>query len=186
VINAVESVDPRRFNQEAAYVAALAQALDGTAYRGTDASIVFRSTVYDDRGRNSAERRFGADFAIVARIASPDDFIEKVILVQAKRGEIEDLSRSQLDELKTQIRRMRQLVMAPKVMEIPESSGIRTPRMISGNQIHDDNAYRPMSLANYIVARVLTTLDGDTRPDFVASVEDSTLAKVVTIAKLLD
>ena len=61
VRNAIGRVAPERFSQEANYTAALASQLEGTAYVGEHGSVVFKSTVFDDRGPSSAEHQFGAD-----------------------------------------------------------------------------------------------------------------------------
>jgi hypothetical protein len=42
-------VEPARYRQEANYTAALVNRLEGTAYQGEHGSVVFHSTVFDDR-----------------------------------------------------------------------------------------------------------------------------------------
>ena len=44
--------------------------------------------------------------------------------------------------------------------------------------------YKSYELNDYFVRRILTTFDGDTRPDFVDAVQDSRLVKLELIAKL--
>lgn len=184
IANAIESVAPERYRQEPPYVAALAKAMEGTAYQGSDGSVVFSSTVIDDRGRNSAEHRFGADLAITAEISSPTDRIRKAIFIQAKLGNIQDLRREDHDFLKRQIEKMQQTTRSPKVMEILDSGGERIPRMISGRKIVAGEAFRPIALPAYFTARVLTTLDGDTSEEFVDAVQDSSLTQIRTKAIL--
>ena len=184
VRNVVESIEPARYRQEANYTSALVSRLDGTAYEGKHGIVVFRSTVFDDRGRGSAESRFGADHAITATISDGTITIRKAILVQAKLGHLKEMNESEADLLKLQIGKMKHLVVAPKVMEIPEYSGRRFPAMISGNNILDGRPYTPMGLPEYFAARVTTTLDGCTNPKIVEAVQESSLSRVDVAAKL--
>ena len=184
VRNAIDAVAPSRYHQEANYIAALVNRLEGAAYQGPYGSVRFRATVFDDRAQNSAEHRLGADFAIIATIADSHRTIEKVILVQAKLGIVEDMGQREAAFLREQIQKMRQLVDAPKVMEIPEADDRRYPQMVSGNKILSDAPYRPMSLENYFVARVTTTLDGCTNPRVVAMAEDSSLPQLHVDARI--
>ena len=186
VRQAIAGVDPARFSQEANYTAALLGRLDGPAYAGVHGSVVFRSTVFNDRGTNSAEKRFGADHAITATISDGRQTINKVILVQAKLGTLERMGRKERDFLKEQIEKMHGLVPFPKVMQISETQSPlrRSPQMVSGNKVLEDLPYRPMDLEDYFVARILTTLDGCTDPNIVASVQDSSLSRVQVSAKL--
>jgi hypothetical protein len=184
VRNAIEGLDPARYNQEANYTAALASRLEGPAYEGEHGIVLFQATVFDDRGRASAEHRFGADHAITAMISDGTTTIQKAILVQAKLGHLTDLSSTQTEFLNKQIVKMKQLVNAPKVMEIPEHSGHRYPAMISGNKILAGQPYTPMDLPAYFAARVTTTLDGCTDPQVVEAVNDSSLSRVRVTAKL--
>jgi hypothetical protein len=157
--------------------------LQGVAYDGPGASVVFESTIFDDRGRGSAESRFGADLAITATISDGKTTIRKAILVQAKLGHLDELSRSQIELLKEQIGKMKRLVDAPKVMEIPEEAGIRYPRIISGNRVFHGEPYLPVDLPEYFTNRVTTTLDGCTDHRIVEAVQDSSLPRVHIIAK---
>jgi hypothetical protein len=186
VSRAIRRVAPERFSQEANYTAALASQLQGTAYEGEHGTVVFKSTVFDDRGRSSAEHQFGADFAITASISDGRNAVYKAILTQAKLGRIDQLSPGALTELNEQIRRMKRLVGAPKVMEIPEHAGQRFPSMISGNRILAGEPYTSTSLADYFVTRVTTTLDGATDPRTVDAVQESNLARAYLIAKLAE
>jgi hypothetical protein len=183
VRHAIESVDPRRYNQEGAYVPALVRQLEGTAYEGRHGSVVFQGTVYDDRGRNSAERRLGADLAITAIVSSGERTIRKVILVQAKLGELEDLNNREFTRLNEQIEKMKRLVGAPKVMQIPESSNRRHPQIVSGNKVLSGGTYRPTDLEEYFVARVMTTLDGCTDQQIVEVAQSSSFANLHFFAR---
>ncbi len=184
VRNAVEAVEPARYRQEANYTAALVSQLDGTVYEGEHGIVVFRSTVFDDRGPGSAESRFGADHAITATVSDGTTTIRKATLVQAKLGRLDEMSARETDFLKSQLSKMKHLVHAPKVMEIPEHSGRRFPAMISGNNVLSDQPYTPMDLPNYFAARVTTTLDGCTNRKVVEAVQDSSLSRIEVTAKL--
>jgi hypothetical protein len=48
----------------------------------------------------------------------------------------------------------------------------------------DDLPTVPVSLPDYFVRRVLTTLDGDTRPEFVNGVHEISLRQLRVIAEL--
>jgi hypothetical protein len=184
VRRAIEGVEPNRYRQEANYTAALVNRLEGTAYQGEHGSVVFHSTVFDDRGPNSAESRLGADHAITATISDGRSTVQKIILVQAKLGHLTDMDTSESDFLKEQLRKMKHLVEAPKVMEIPEFSGGRYPQIVSGNNFLDDQLYTPMDLPDYFVARVTTTLDGCTDPEVISTVQDSSLTRLHVDARL--
>lgn len=175
---------PERYKQEPNYTAALLARLDGVAYSGKYGKVVFTATVFNDRGPNSAEKKYGADHAITAIVTDGQTTITKAILVQAKLGCIDDLARKEKESLRKQIKKMKGVVPAPKVMEIPISDGKRYPAVISGNRILEGNGYRPMQLPEYFVARIITTLDGCTDPGVVAAVKDSSLSKLNVHARI--
>lgn len=184
VRNAIKAVEPSRFRQEANYTAALVSQLEGAAYEGEHGMVIFRSTVFDDRGPGSAEHRFGADHAITATVSDGTTTIRKAILVQAKLGHLDEMSPAETEFLRTQLSKMKYLVAAPKVMEIPEHSGRRFPAMISGNNVLAGLPYTAMDLPDYFAARVTTTLDGCTDPETVEAVQDSSLSRIDVTAKL--
>lgn len=184
VQSAINAISPERYKQEANYTAALLARLDGIAYDGTHGTVVFAATVLDDRGPKSAESRYGADHAITATISDGQIAITKVILVQAKLGRICDLQKKEKEFLNSQIKKMKEIVLSPKVMEIPTSEGNRYPAMISGRRILENKEYRPMPLPEYFVSRITTTLDGCTDPEVVAAVTDSSLSKLDVRAKI--
>jgi hypothetical protein len=184
VQRAVDGLDAARYRQEPNYTAALLGRLEGAAYHGPHGDVIFANTVFDDRGPNSAEKLFGADHAITATISDGQTTVHKAILVQAKLGSIESLSRTERAALEEQISKMKRVVPAPKVMEIPEIGGRRFPAIISGNRIIDGEEYVPMQLADYFVARITTTLDGCTNPLIVARVKDSSLNQLRIYAQI--
>jgi hypothetical protein len=187
VENAVASIDPRRFNQEGAYIAALARQLEGIAYKGSDGTIEFQSTVVDDRGPNAAEKWSGADLAITAEISDRSVRVRKAILLQAKSGDLANLRGKEAERLREQIGRMRRLTRSPKIMDLPRygtgDSTRAAPGIYSGRAYEARGRPRRYRLGDYIIQRVLTTLDGDTRPHFVDGVEESRLSKLKVIAR---
>jgi hypothetical protein len=178
VASRVAAVDPRRFRQEPPYCSALAQSLTGIAYEGSEGFVRFDATSIDDRGRNSAESFSGADLAITAAISNSVDRIDKAILIQAKLGSVEEMNPTRLAELKDQVRKMKKLTPSPKVMEIIEIGKLREPRILSGTNLLNDHSYVSEAIGDYMVRRVLTTLDRNTKPGFVAAVQDSSLAQL--------
>ena len=184
VRRAVMSVNPQRFRQEPAYTAALIHALEGDAYNERDGLVSLRSTNIDSIGPGAAEGWSGADFAITATIRDARRSIDKAILVQAKLDDLDDLTSAEHARLVGQVRDMRELTRSPKVMVVPLVNGIREPRMHSGNRIFEGARPRGQSLADYVVARITPTLDGDTRPKFVEAVQEGTLAKLRVHAEM--
>jgi hypothetical protein len=178
VQRAIEGLDSTRYQQEPAYTAALLGRLDGTAYTGSDGSIILRATNVNSIARNSAESWSGADLAITAHIEQANRELQKAILAQCKLGSLEELSPSELERLKGQIQDMRSLTRSPKVILFREKGHYREPIVASGVLISAGRATKPLPLADYLIRRVLTTLDGDTRPHFVAAVQDSSLKQL--------
>lgn len=177
-------MNPGRFEQEPAFTAALLGRLAGMVYEGPDGSVVFETTNVNSGGPGAAERWSGADLAITAKIRQGSLAVDKAILAQAKRGSSDDLSPSERDRLVEQIRRMRRITRSPKVVLFPEFDGRRWPEVLSGVRLMDDLPTVPVSLPDYFVRRVLTTLDGDTRPQFVNGVQQSSLRQLRVIAEL--
>jgi len=184
VQRAIEAVSPERFQQEPAYTAALLSRLEGVAYEGTDGSVVFRTTNVNSIGPGSAERWSGADFAITADISRGDLRVTKAILAQAKLGEPVDLAAAERGRLVAQIQDMKRLTRSPKVLLVRELDGLREPLMASGNAIAEGLDARPLTLPDYFVRRILTTLDGDTRPEFVAGVQEGSLQQLRVFARV--
>ena len=186
VRRAVDEVSPVRFAQEPAYAAALLARLEGTAYEGADGSVVLRTTNVNSIGRGAAERWSGADLAITADIRKGELAVNKAILAQAKLGGLEDLSLNERLRLVDQILAMRQVTPSPKVILIREFDDRREPMVVSGMRIATESLRtQALSLPDYFVRRILTTLDGDTRPEFVAGVQDSSLQQLRVSAELL-
>jgi hypothetical protein len=184
VREAVAHVDPAGFKQEPAYTAALLARLAGLAYEGSDGSVVFRTTNVDSIGKGAAESWSGADLAITADIIKGDLRVTKAILAQAKLGGLEDLSSRERGRLVGQIQDMRRLTHSPKVILIRELDGRREPVVASGRRIAENSYTQGLQLPDYFVRRILTTFDGDTRPGFVTSVQESSLKQLRVFARV--
>jgi hypothetical protein len=184
--SALEPLDVGRFRQEPAYVNALLGRLIGVAYEGDDALVKLDCTSVTAIGRGAAEGWSGADFAVTATIREGSREIKKAILAQAKLGSIDELTATEADRLQAQLKKMRLVTRSPKVLVVPLRNGRREPRVLSGRQLLRGVVGKGHSLADYFVARVLTTLDGDTRPSFVASVSDGRLPDLHVTAEMRD
>ncbi|WP_303984784.1 hypothetical protein [Niallia circulans] len=57
----INKTDSKRYYQEPTYTSALLSKLEGVVYSDSDIHIELIPTVFNDRGRNSAESRSGAD-----------------------------------------------------------------------------------------------------------------------------
>jgi hypothetical protein len=184
VRQAVEHVSSARFEQEPAYTAALLARLEGVAYEQPDGSVVITATNVNSIGRGAAENWSGADLAITAVVRKGDLSVSKAILAQAKLGGLEDLSANERVRLVGQIHDMRRLTQSPKVILIHELGDRREPVVASGTRIAGNLHTQELTLPDYFVRRILTTLDGDTRPGFVAGVEESSLKQLRVLARV--
>jgi hypothetical protein len=184
VQEAVAGVSPQRFRQEPAYSAALLARLAGIAYHGPDGSVVFTTTNVDSIGRGTAESWSGADLAITAEISRGNLTVRKAILAQAKLGELDDLSSRERGRLVGQIVEMRRFTRSPKVILIRELGDVREPLVASGIRIAGNLRTQSLTLPDYFVRRLLTTLDGDTRPRFVDAVQESRLKQLRVLASV--
>jgi hypothetical protein len=182
---AIDRLNPRSFEQEPAYVAGLLALLQGRAYEGDDGSVTFEVANINSIAPGAAEVWSGADLAVTARIQQGEQSVSKAILAQAKRGGLEDLTPSVRRGLVEQIRKMRRLTRSPKVLLLPDlEDGRRVPEIRSGIRIMDGLPTSPISLPDYFVRRILTTLDGDTRPEFVRGAQESSLPHLRVLATL--
>jgi hypothetical protein len=80
VLRTVSRLDPARYRQEAAYVAALFARLDDDVLERPDARVEFRSTIVADRGPGSAESIWGADFGVTVSLVEPGFEIRKAVV----------------------------------------------------------------------------------------------------------
>ena len=158
-----------RFKHEAAYVNAFLGALEGTLEINKDKELEFRfiGTVVNDRGPNSAEKKFGADFSLVFT----DGKVEKAILSQAKNAPVTNLSKREKQRLNEQCKKMDRHSSDWVVFEMPEKSGdIPTVCFLL------DDGIKNMPIDEYITTYVIGCTHGDRREEFVSSVTQSDLA----------
>ena len=180
---AIASIDPSRYFQEPSYTTVLANRLEGVVYDENNCYIEIKSTDVDHIGPRAAENWSGADLAITAVISNNYQRVEKAILIQAKRGNITELSPHEKKDLISQIKKMRIYTKSPKVMQLVDTGEKRRTGIISGNKILFDESYKTFDLEDYFVRRILTTLDGDTRHNFVEAVQEHSLCKLQIIGK---
>lgn len=181
---AFSGLSPERFGQEPNYTSALLGRLQGIEVQsqyGEYAKI--EATVVDDRGADSAESRYGADFVITATVGDSKQKIKKAILVQVKNRSIETLSSSQKKDLKEQINKMKTVVSSPKIAGIRRSQGSAMLEVSSGNKMLNDEEYTKSDFPTYFNQRVITTLDGTTDKTIVEALQESNLRKLDVLIK---
>ena len=157
--------------------------MEGVAYSDSDGSVVFRSTNVYSIGPGATENWSGADLAITAEIRKGNLGVTEAILAQAKLGSMQDLAPSRREDLAGQIQKMRHFTRSPKVVLYRDFDGQREPQVASEVRIVEGLPSKPVSLIT-LSGRILTTLDGDTRPNFVAGVQESSLKQPQVIARV--
>lgn len=210
VSRAVERLDPARYRQEAAYVAALFARLDAVVYRGSNFTLELKSTVVCDRGPNSAESKWGADFGIVASMISKEETAEKGVLGQAKRGSLIELVPSQAETFRQQVLKMSAATTAMVGLEVPTSSPTApTVRILEVPVMHGtvpiQHAFRTyehgikapnpaeplilvaeaVPLGRYLHAELIRCLHGDANRAFVSGLADSSLTTLRVEARTI-
>jgi hypothetical protein len=157
--------------------------LDGVVYDGPDGRLEIRGVVVDDRGRNSAESRHGADFSISASIQCADgSSIYKAVLGQAKRGTIESLPRGERIRLETQISKMGQSTRHYIVTELPLCDGAGLTVRASKANGHP-GLRSGKTFGSYLSDVFLACTHGDKRPNFWSAVGDSRLPGLQIICR---
>ncbi len=187
---AYERLDMRRYSQEPAYVSALFARLDGVVYDGPEGRIEIQSTIINDRGPNSAESQWGADFAITAKISYAScKTMEKAVLGQAKRGYIFELPIRERKKLVGQCKKMSSVTDHYVVLEIPKSMHYKPTILQSvGVDIEYDenlNSFLPtrFELTSYLFYYLIACLHGDKRKEFVNAVAESSLSSLHIIVE---
>lgn len=200
---AVARIDPARYSQEPAYVAALFARLDDVVYRGREITIELKSTIVADRGPRSAESIWGADFALMASISGASGRIEKAVLGQAKRHSLVRIAPADAQQFRNQAVKMSAGTQAMVGLEVPVETG-QEPRVrvlemspLFGetwaaqsaltrsyeSRIFSNLTGEPpllvgsaLSLDQYLYAELLRCIHGDQRRDFIEGVSKSSLA----------
>jgi hypothetical protein len=208
VLKAVSRLDPIRYRQEAAYVAALFARLDDVVVSRPDVSVEFRSTVVSDRGAASAESIWGADFGLTASLRSGSDQIDKGVLGQAKRHSLIALPNREKEFFREQVGKMAAATSSTLGLEVPMSVGvIPSVRIVEATSTYGDTwaAQSPLgrreryetainppiesaepavllwpaiSLDKYLYDYLVGCLHGDRDQGFVAALDDSRLSKL--------
>ena len=75
-----------------------------------------------------------------------------------------------MEFLKEQIKKMRQIVFVPKIMEIPEIDGRRSPAIISRNRILENGLYKSIPLFEYFVLSAQIAAKFKVQPEKLAGV----------------
>ena len=195
VARAQGRLDPTRFAQEPAYVAALLARLDGVVYEGKAGRVEFFSTIVADRGPNSAESRFGADFAIAAHLSQPGSEVRKAVLGQAKKGALDQLRTEERQRFQLQVHRMAAVTSAIVGLEVPRATGDQLiVRVVDVVSVPTDTAEvnlglmrigPPRDLADYLTRGIMRCSHGDARDDFVGAVSSSDLSRLQIVATSL-
>lgn len=181
IVERTQRIDIERYRQEPDYVSAWIVSMEGVAYEGEFGFVKFRGTVATSLGRKSAESKYGADFAITATLKQDTRHVEKAVIFQAKKGRVKELDQRELHRLKVQIRKMQAKTSAPKVLQIPRSNE-ESLTVCSGNYVEADSRYAEIEIGRYIIGYVLTCIEGDIRPVFVAGVQESKFSGLELIA----
>ncbi len=186
IADAFVGLQPERFGQEPKYTSAVLGRLHGIEVENSYGEYVkIEATDIDDRGANSAESRYGADFAITATVRDSKRTIRKAILVQVKNQPIDSLSPSQERGLKEQIQKMKNVVSAPKVAGIRRDAHGSMLEVSSGNKILRGEDYSKSDFPAYFNQRVITTLDGTTDKKVIDALQASDLRKLDVIVKAI-
>lgn len=175
-VDNVMAISADSYKQEPDFVAALLGRLEGTAWESDDgsASIKFLPAVVSSRGANSAEKRFGADFALTMIRTHDTNSVRKAVLGQAKRGDSSRLgSTVQHRNLQDQCNKMASHTEHFLLMETPNGS----PLKIRKGRIEKRSIAfgQPMNLSEYLINELVACHHGDKRGPFIRAVQSSDL-----------
>lgn len=181
ITNALERLDPTRYEQEPNYVAALLGKLDGIVYDGSDGRFELKCTSVNGIGPRAAEKKYGADFALIASVYYQGQKYEKAVLGQAKRGPQGELTSAEGKRLEGQMSTMRAYSDHYLVLHTPRnrSETVSIQRSVPSNP---ENLHQPETLADYLETMVRCS-HGDIRKSFTRSVASSKLPTLKVILK---
>lgn len=164
------------FQQEPNYVAALMGKIAGISISENGHSI--QTTIVNDRGPKSAEKEFGADFAII--LESPMG-LKKAILGQAKASNIAKLSSSKKKAFNEQCEKILKhsltfigLAASTDNDPIPKIWLGSGPPTAVGKE---------MNLTDYLIDEFLSCHHGDKRTKFATAVSTSDLLQLRVITR---
>jgi hypothetical protein len=156
----------------------MVQQLHGFVYEDETVRVTFEGVAVVSVGRNCAESWSGADLSVVATISQPGrDDVRKAILLQSKRGRVEQLKTDEYERLLEQIEDMRALTRHTKVLEISTAKD-GVPKVVSASGLIQKRKLQHQNFGDWIAKRVIPTFDGDTRPDFIRGVLDARLSQL--------
>ncbi len=180
---AASRLDKARFSQEGAYAIAFIGRLDGVINLGGENGLIdIKSTIVNDRGPGAAEKKYGADFALVFEGWFKNETIRKAVLSQAKNNKIEDIGNQETIRLMGQCSLMAKRTDSYVVMESPESKyGIPTVRI--GNPENSRWSDYSIPFHEYIVDKLIACKHGDRREKFIDAVSDSGLSKLGVVTR---
>jgi len=174
--SAIEGLEERRFPQEPKLTSAHLGRLQGLEVRLKQGEYLrIDTTDVADRGRDSAERRTGADFVITATCADNEKKIRKAIMFQMKEGGLKGLPPAKRKELSEQVEKMKKIVDAPKIGGIVRKNGRPEIQIASGSRFLEGEDFQVQDFASYFNQRVITTLDGNTDACTVDMLQDGDL-----------
>jgi hypothetical protein len=174
--SAIEGLEERRSPQEPKLTSALLGRLQGLEVRSKQGEYLrIDTTDVADRGRDSAERRTGADFVITATCADNEKKIRKAIMFQMKEGGLKGLPPAKRKELSEQVEKMKKIVDAPKIGGIVRKNGRPEIQIASGSRFLEGEDFQVQDFASYFNQRVITTLDGNTDACTVDMLQDGDL-----------
>lgn len=183
VKNACEFLPRESFAQEPAYVNALLGRLAGDIELGQPGAMIqLRPTITTDHGPNTAEKEFGADFALTMTIMDENSVIVKGVLGQAKTDVIETLVKRERVRLDDQCEKMARYTDHFVVLEAPSRfSTIPTIRL--GDPVTKKTQLEKYELHEYIVQKMLACRHGDKRPKFIEAIRESKMTKLAVVAR---
>jgi hypothetical protein len=168
----------QNYQQESAYVDAFIGRLSGTIHLGkNNGHIEIIPSIVADRGPNSAESIYGADFTIFFESKGIANPIKKAILAQAKNCDVRDLKGTELKRLKEQCEKMSQATDAYLVLERPAIDGA-IPQIRLGNTENPGWSDSSMSFDEYFVQELLSCKHGDRNSSFINAIQDSKLKQL--------
>jgi len=187
--SAHEGIERKNFQQEAGYIAAVMGRLNGTIKSPrTNGSMEFKfnTVVINDRGPGAAEKKYGADFAIVFKKLGVENERSKAILGQAKNSGANKLNNQEKSRLIEQCEKMHKHTTEYIVIEAPQA-GDKGPMVRLGDPNQPLKiGNRKISLEHYILNYLVGCSHGDHRGNFIDAVQDSSLAKLEVITNGLD
>jgi hypothetical protein len=110
-------IDFSKYGNEPNYTPAMISSLDGLTYEDEKNTVIIEGATMTSVSGHSAEPWAGADCSLVVTITGERIYVRKAVLIQAKRGMVEELSTRRRDELVEQIKDMQALTRHPKVLE---------------------------------------------------------------------